>query len=79
MLRFIFTMLFYGVFLACLTILCLWFFAGMTIQQSFDWLRQKIGVAQTQVVSSVGNSMQSIKNAGTIADRQIENVARKLQ
>ena len=79
MLKFIFTMLFYGAFLGCLAILCLWFFAGMTIQQSFDWLGQKLGIARTQVVSSVEDSVQVIKRAGTITDRQLENVARKLQ
>ena len=61
MLRFIFSMLFYGVLLGCIAILALWFFAGMTIQQSFDWLSEKIRNAPTVIASEVKNSSDAVK------------------
>lgn len=53
MIRFIFTMLFYGALLGCIAILALWFFAGMTIQQSFDWLSEKIRNAPAVITQEI--------------------------
>mgnify|MGYP004586529679 FL=1 len=75
MLRFIFTMLFYGAFLGCLAVLCMWFFLGMTVQQSINWLLHKVG--QVEIVSDAGDSIHAIKRAGTSMDKRIESVARK--
>ncbi|MBP5534130.1 MAG: hypothetical protein J6Y03_01310 [Alphaproteobacteria bacterium] len=61
MLRFIFSMLFYGVVLGCIAVLALWFFAGMTIQQSFDWLSEKIRNAPTAIVTEVEHSSNAVK------------------
>lgn len=61
MLRFIFSMLFYGVLLGCIAILALWFFAGMTIQESFDWLGEKIRNAPSVVTSEVKNTSREIR------------------
>lgn len=74
MLRFIFTMLFYGVFLGVLAILCMWFFLGVTIQQSIDWLLNKVGQT-TEVVSDGASEVgKAVKNASTVVDRQLEKV-----
>ena len=78
MIRFIFSMLFYGFFLGILAIVCMWFFLGMTVQQSIDWLIDK--TTQTQEVvsdgaSAVGGTVRSVsQNVG----RQIERVAESL-
>ncbi|MBO5997655.1 MAG: hypothetical protein J6P93_03935 [Alphaproteobacteria bacterium] len=61
MIRFIFTMLFYGVLLGCIASLALWFFAGMTIQQSIDWLSDKIKNAPTVVATEVKGSAKQIE------------------
>lgn len=78
MLRFIFTMLFYGAFLGILAIVCMWFFLGMTVQQSIDWLIDKVSQT-TEVVSDgaeeVGNNL---RNAGSIVDRQLDKVNKAL-
>ena len=58
MIRFIFTMLFYGALLGCIAILALWFFAGMTIQQSFDWLSDKIKSAPTAITQEVSKTVK---------------------
>ena len=61
MLKFIFSMLFYGVLLGCIAVLALWFFAGMTIQQSFDWLSEKIKSAPTVISSEIKNTGDAVK------------------
>ena len=78
MLRFIFTMLFYGAFLGILAIVCMWFFLGMTVQQSIDWLIDKVSQT-TEVVSDGADAVgDSLKNAGAVVDRQLERVNKAL-
>ena len=78
MIRFIFSMLFYGFFLGILAIVCMWFFLGMTIQESIDWLIDKATHSQEIVSESaetVGNTVRSVSRN---VDRQIERVAESL-
>ena len=78
MLRFIFSMLFYGAFLGVLAIVCMWFFLGMTVQQSIEWLIDKVGQT-TEVVSDSAESFgDGLKKAGTAVDRQLERVNKAL-
>ncbi len=72
MLHFIFTMLFYGAFLACMLILCMWFFLGMTVQQSINWIIQKVSNAGTEVVTQVDKAADTVEYT-------VENTVRKLQ
>jgi len=78
MIRFIFSMLFYGFFLGILAIVCMWFFLGMTVQESINWLIDK--TSQTQEIvsdgaSAVGSTVRSVSNN---VERQIERVAESL-
>ena len=74
MLRFIFSMLFYGAFLGVLAIVCMWFFLGMTVQQSIDWLIDKVSQT-TEVVSEGAETVgDNLRSAGTIVDRQLDRV-----
>ena len=61
MLRFIFSVLFYGVLLGCIAILALWFFAGMTIQESFNWLSERIKAAPTVVTTEIKKTSDEVR------------------
>lgn len=74
MLRFIFSMLFYGAFLGILAIVCMWFFLGMTVQQSIDWLIDKVSQTSEVVSDGAKDVGNNLRNAGTIVDRQLERV-----
>ena len=78
MLRFIFSMLFYGAFLGVLAIVCMWFFLGMSISQSIDWLLDKVSQTSEVVSDGAGEVGKNLKNAGTIADRQLDKLNKAL-
>ena len=78
MLRFIFNMLFYGAFLGVLTIVIMWFFFGMTVQQSISWLMNKVNQTQSVVADGVEDAGVAVKNASQNVSRQIERVAKEL-
>ncbi len=74
MIRFILTMLFYGAFLAVIAIACMWFFLGMTIQQSINWISQKT----SQVVSvsqSTDTATHLAHTPGQAADAQLNRIS----
>ena len=74
MLRFIFSMLFYGAFLGILAIVCMWFFLGMTVQQSIDWLIDKVSQTSDVVSDGVKDVGNNLRNAGAMVDRQLERI-----
>ena len=74
MLRFIFSMLFYGAFIGILVMLCMWFFLGVTIQQSINWLLNKAGQTTEIVSDGAADVGKAVKNASTVVDRQLEKV-----
>lgn len=78
MLHFIFSMLFYGFFLGILAIVCMWFFLGMSIQQSIDWLMDKANQTQEVVSDGAGNVGNTLRSVSQNVERQIERVADKL-
>ena len=78
MIRFIFSMLFYGFFLGILLIVCMWFFLGMTIQESIDWVMDKVGQTKTVVVESSETVGTTIRSVGQNVDRQIDRIAEGL-
>ena len=71
-------MLFYGAFLGILAIVCMWFFLGMTVSQSIDWLINKVSQTSSVVVDGVEDVGDSLRNAGTIVDRQLDKINRSL-
>lgn len=79
MIHFIFTMLFYGAFLGCLVIVCMWFFLGMTVQQSIRWIKDKINQTQSVVVSETKDVARSVQRAGTPVEYKIDDTIRKLK
>ena len=78
MLRFIFSMLFYGAFLGVLAIVCMWFFLGMSVQQSIDWLIDKVSQTSEVVSDGAKDVGNNLRNAGTAVDRQLERVNKAL-
>ena len=78
MLRFIFSMLFYGAFLGILAIVCMWFFLGMTVKESIDWLIDKVSETSEVVSDGASEVGNSLRNAGTIVDRQLDKVNNSL-